>query len=61
MNAKQMLPLVQAAQLDAQNRGEDVNLYDFAARVAAEQKEIDARLAEAVGESEVATIIRSAV
>lgn len=55
MNAKQLLPLVEAAKQD-----DPVNLYDFAHRVAEAQKEIDARIAEAVDQPELATMIRSA-
>ncbi len=56
MNARQILPLVEAAQQD-----DPVNLYDFATRVAEAQKEQDAKLAEAVGADEVAAMIRAAV
>ena len=58
MNAKQILPMVEEA-LSAASGGE-VNLYDFATRVCEAQKEQDAKIAEAAGETAVAASIRAA-
>ena len=59
MNARQMLPPVQQTIADG-GTPDEANLYEFAARVAEAQKEIDAKLAEVAGADEVAQMIRAA-
>ena len=53
MNTRRLIEIVQ--NFDATG-----NAYDLAAQIVAEQKEADAQLAEAAGQTELAAIIRAA-